>query len=136
MAINTAIEIPSYLFCLFTLDKLGRRPTLIGTQLISGLACLATIIIPSDSGWKHWIIVLLSTIGKFATSAAFAVVFLQVNPKSSYLYKLFQSKQHQKKNYNYNYNTILNFRSVRCFQHQLGALHWAVALYFLELVVY
>ena len=84
MAINTAIEIPSYLFCLFTLDKLGRRPTLIGTQLISGLACLATIIIPSDSDWKHWIIVLLSTIGKFATSAAFAVVFLQVNPKSSY----------------------------------------------------
>ena len=78
MAINTAIEIPSYLFCLFTLDKLGRRPTLIGTQLFSGLACLATIIIPSGS---DWIIVLLSSLGKFATSAAFAVVFLQVNSK-------------------------------------------------------
>ena len=91
MAINTAIEIPSYLFCLFTLDKLGRRPTLIGTQLFSGLACLATIIIPSGS---DWIIVLLSSIGKFATSAAFAVVFLQVNSKIFQVISVQMSSKH------------------------------------------
>ena len=30
MAINLVTEIPAYVFCLLTLDKLGRRPTLIG----------------------------------------------------------------------------------------------------------
>ena len=77
MAINVTIEIPSYLFCLLTLDKLGRSPTLIATQLFSGLACLATLIIPVL--WGHWPKVVLATVGKFATSAAFAIVFLQVS---------------------------------------------------------
>ena len=33
MAINVLAEIPSYLACMFILDKSGRRPILIGTQL-------------------------------------------------------------------------------------------------------
>ena len=32
MAITTVIEIPSYIFCILTLDKLGRRPILIGKR--------------------------------------------------------------------------------------------------------
>ena len=43
---------------------------------VSGLACLATFLVPSS--WGHWPLVMLSTLGKFATSAAFAVIFLQV----------------------------------------------------------
>ena len=33
MAINVLIEIPSYLSCIFILDKFGRRSTVIVTQL-------------------------------------------------------------------------------------------------------
>ena len=96
MAINVLAEIPSYLACMFILDKSGRRPILIGTQLgneiiakyilvyhlmqilisASGLACLTTLLVPST--WGHWPLVVLSTLGKFATSAAFALIYLQV----------------------------------------------------------
>ena len=42
----------------------------------SGIACLAIQFIPIT--WGNWPAVILSTIGKFLTSSAFAVVFLQV----------------------------------------------------------
>ena len=40
MAINVLIEIPSYLSCIFILDKFGRRSTVIVTQLGKELYCL------------------------------------------------------------------------------------------------
>jgi OCT family organic cation transporter-like MFS transporter 4/5 len=40
------VEIPAYIGGMFVMDKLGRRPTLSGGLIISGIACLITGLVP------------------------------------------------------------------------------------------
>ena len=40
MAVGVLIEIPSYLFCLLGLNRFGRRPLLVQTQLLTAVSCL------------------------------------------------------------------------------------------------
>ena len=94
MALGVLIEVPSYLFCCLTVDKydeffhlysfahefllsrFGRRPILLLTHFLCLSACLAALLVPSD--WDPSVVVALSTIAKFGTTAAFAVVLLVV----------------------------------------------------------
>ena len=40
------VEIPSSLLGMYLMDKLGRRPTITGCLIISGLSCLVTGLSP------------------------------------------------------------------------------------------
>ncbi len=44
--ISGAVEIPAYLFCQLTMNRLGRRWTLSGTMILGGIALLLTMAIP------------------------------------------------------------------------------------------
>ena len=77
MALGVVIEVPSYLMCAFGMDSLGRRALLIATQLTCALFSLGSLLIPEGVG--SWAVVACSTLAKFATTAAFTVVILQVS---------------------------------------------------------
>ncbi|XP_076063522.1 organic cation transporter protein-like isoform X2 [Oratosquilla oratoria] len=67
------VEIPSYVFAYFALDRMGRKGTLSFVLLLGGIACLISGFIPEDISW---LIVTLSLVGKFGIAAAFAVVYV------------------------------------------------------------
>jgi OCT family organic cation transporter-like MFS transporter 4/5 len=74
--VSVLVELPSYAFCMFTMDRFGRRPMLVLTQLLAGVPCLLSLFVPA--AWGHTPVVVLATIAKFGTSAAYAIVILQV----------------------------------------------------------
>jgi OCT family organic cation transporter-like MFS transporter 4/5 len=47
--IYRVVEIPAYIGGMFVMDKLGRRPTLSGGLIISGIACLITGLVPEGN---------------------------------------------------------------------------------------
>ncbi|XP_069946223.1 organic cation transporter protein-like [Cherax quadricarinatus] len=65
------VEIPSYIFTFLVLDRLGRKGSLAFLFLLSGVACFISGFIYEGN---YWLMVLLSLLGKFGISAAFAVV--------------------------------------------------------------
>lgn len=81
MALGVFIEIPSYLFCVFTLDRFGRRPIVVFTNLVCGICSFLVVLVPQT--WDPWVTITLATVAKFGTTAAFTVVLLQVNFISS-----------------------------------------------------
>ncbi|XP_053397695.1 organic cation transporter protein-like [Mercenaria mercenaria] len=76
-AINSSMELGAYLLCLLTLNKVGRKVLHAGTMILGGVACLCTIftVLYADKS-LYWITVVLSNVGKFGVSAAFAVIYV------------------------------------------------------------
>ena len=77
MALGIVIEIPSYLFCIFTIDNFGRKPVLILTHFICAFCSLAALPVIYFKG-PAWIVTAMATVAKFGTTAAFTIVLLQV----------------------------------------------------------
>ena len=75
---SIAVEIPGYVFCLLTINKVGRRPVLSLCQIISGLACIVCAFLQyyGNNNNINLVLLLLSLLGKFGASAAFAIVYL------------------------------------------------------------
>ena len=48
------MEIPAYIGGIFVMDKLGRRPTLSGGLIISGIACLITGLVPEGELFYYY----------------------------------------------------------------------------------
>lgn len=69
--LSAFIEIPSYIFCILVMDGWGRKPVLVFTQVLAGVTCIiAGFDIPA------WLITIMTLLGKFGASAAFAIVYL------------------------------------------------------------
>ncbi|XP_075163047.1 SLC22A family member [Haematobia irritans] len=66
------VEIPGFLLPLVIMDRFGRRYSMFGTMLISGLCCLATVFIPQDAAIAQ---LTLFLIGKLAITASFQVLY-------------------------------------------------------------
>ncbi len=47
--VRRLIEFPAYIGGIFLMDKLGRRPTLSGGLIVSGIACLITGLVPEGN---------------------------------------------------------------------------------------
>jgi len=73
--LSALVELASYVFCLLTLDIAGRKALQCGAMLVAGVACVATMI-PVIVEGPEWITQVLSLIGKFGASAAFAVIYI------------------------------------------------------------
>lgn len=74
-ALSAAMELPSYLFCILSLDRFGRKGILTFSQILAGTTCIAaaTISLPEQLEYLRTGLTLL---GKFGASAGFAVVFV------------------------------------------------------------
>ncbi|XP_064466982.1 beta-alanine transporter-like [Ornithodoros turicata] len=71
--ISGAAEIPGIILAWVTMDRIGRRPVMIATMLLGGVACTSTFFLPSDA---VWVAVSLSSIGKMAITASFAIIYI------------------------------------------------------------
>ncbi|EFX70747.1 hypothetical protein DAPPUDRAFT_60927, partial [Daphnia pulex] len=67
-----SMQIPAYIGGMFVMDKLGRRPTLSGGLIISGIACLITGLVPED---PPAIRITFSMFGKLFISCVLATVY-------------------------------------------------------------
>ena len=74
-ALSAAMEIPSYIFCIFSLDRVGRKGILCFSQLLAGSTCILAAVLPLPADLA-FVKIILSLIGKFGTAAGFAVVFV------------------------------------------------------------
>jgi len=66
------VEIPAHVFSMFVMDKAGRRLTLTSGLIVSGLACLATGLVPSDPAVYQ---IICSLVGKFFATVSFDTVY-------------------------------------------------------------
>ncbi|KAK4024994.1 hypothetical protein OUZ56_010492 [Daphnia magna] len=71
-AVMGAVEIPAYISGIFLVDKLGRKPTLSGGLIASGVACLITGLVPED---PPAIRITFSMLGKLFISCVMATVY-------------------------------------------------------------
>jgi len=70
--LSMVAEVPSYLIGIFVMNRYGRRITLSGGLLLSGLACLITGLVPGD---PPVIRMVFSLLGKFFISCVLATVY-------------------------------------------------------------
>ncbi|XP_017769527.1 PREDICTED: carcinine transporter [Nicrophorus vespilloides] len=70
--LSCAVEIPSYLMCWLIIDRWGRRWPLCLSMIISGISCIATVLLPQDAVTATLILYLIS---KFAIAAAFLIIY-------------------------------------------------------------
>lgn len=71
--ISGAVEIPAYLFLLFTLNRWGRRNILCGCMLTAGTMLLLTMAVPDN---MNWLVVVLAMLGKMAITSSYGTVYI------------------------------------------------------------
>lgn len=71
--ISGAVEIPGYLFLLFTLNRWGRRNILCGCMLFAGTLLLLTMAVPDG---HDWMVVTLAMLGKMAITSSYGTVYI------------------------------------------------------------
>ncbi|KAL0276166.1 UNVERIFIED_CONTAM: hypothetical protein PYX00_003790 [Menopon gallinae] len=74
VAISGLIELPGALTCTFLMERYGRRLTVMGSNLLSGVACLLIMAVPE--GGSHWPRVVLAALGMVGTSVSFPTIYL------------------------------------------------------------
>ena len=67
------VEIPAVLLSVPLINRIGRRPSVVGTHLLTGAAILCIMAVPR---WLAWPKLALGMLGKFAASAAFGIMYL------------------------------------------------------------
>ncbi|XP_046363834.2 organic cation transporter protein-like [Haliotis rufescens] len=73
--ISSAVETMSYVACVLLLDRVGRKLLHCTSMFVGGLACVA-VLFPVIYLAPSWVTILLSMIGKFGASAAFAIIYV------------------------------------------------------------
>ncbi|XP_022094316.1 organic cation transporter protein-like [Acanthaster planci] len=69
--VSGAVEIPSLILCVYLMERVGRRLTLVAFYISGGLACLVTIFLPLGA-WRAGV----AMVGKFAIAAAFNHIYV------------------------------------------------------------
>ncbi|XP_043206324.1 organic cation transporter protein-like [Amphibalanus amphitrite] len=67
------VEIPAVLISVPLINRIGRRPSMVVTHLLTGAAILCIMAVPR---WLAWPKLVLGMLGKFAASAAFGIIYL------------------------------------------------------------
>ncbi|XP_077503015.1 organic cation transporter protein-like isoform X1 [Amblyomma americanum] len=71
--ISGAAEVPGVCLAWYFMDRHGRRPVMVFSMLLGGLACIATVFAASDSAWPT---VMLCSLGKMSITASFATIYV------------------------------------------------------------
>ncbi|XP_064652869.1 organic cation transporter protein-like isoform X2 [Lineus longissimus] len=73
--LSGAVELPAYVVLIFTMDRFGRRKSIIASMLIGGIACLACCPILDNEPLQP-LLVTFAMIGKFGISASFSIIYV------------------------------------------------------------
>lgn len=65
------VEIPAQIFCMLTMDRIGRKPLLGFSQILAGCACIAAGLVEI-----RWLQIVLAILGKFGATSSFSIVFV------------------------------------------------------------
>jgi len=68
------IEIPANFFCVYAMDKFGRKPLLVFSQILAGVSCIAAGLMTEY--YAGWLPTVLSIIGKFGATCSFTIIFI------------------------------------------------------------
>lgn len=71
--ISGAVEVPGVCLAWYFMDRRGRRPVMLFSMLLGGLACIATVFVPSELAWPT---VALCSLGKLSITASFATIYV------------------------------------------------------------
>ncbi|CAL8077574.1 unnamed protein product [Orchesella dallaii] len=74
-AIAGAVEVPAYLFLLFSLNRFGRKIVLCGCMLAGGAFMSACAFLPESDDW-NWVLVSFAMIGKMCITASYGVIYI------------------------------------------------------------
>uniref|UniRef100_A0A7M5XG06 Major facilitator superfamily (MFS) profile domain-containing protein n=1 Tax=Clytia hemisphaerica TaxID=252671 RepID=A0A7M5XG06_9CNID len=74
-ALTTIVEFPANILLMYFLNLIGRRNTIGGSIIVSGISCLAVAFIPKQ-GVYNWIRVAMGMFGKFWITFAFSGVYI------------------------------------------------------------
>ncbi|XP_050536358.1 organic cation transporter protein [Daktulosphaira vitifoliae] len=74
MFVMAAVEIPSYMFVIVAMDRLGRRFLNSSMMIIGGISLLSSAFFPPDPLYQS-ISTIVVFVGKFCISGAFAVIY-------------------------------------------------------------
>ncbi|XP_043468938.1 organic cation transporter protein-like [Leptopilina heterotoma] len=72
-ALSGAVEVPAYLFLIFTLNKWGRKVILCGCMIASGVFLVATPLVPAG---LDWLTITFVMIAKFAITASYGAIYV------------------------------------------------------------
>nr|XP_054933898.1 organic cation transporter 1-like [Dermacentor andersoni] len=72
-AISGAVEVPGVCIAWYFMDRHGRRPVMLFNMVLGGLACIATVFVPSEIAWPT---VALCSLGKLSITASFATIYV------------------------------------------------------------
>lgn len=73
--LNAAAEMPAYTITALLLDRFGRKPLAIGTQLFSGLFCLVGALAPLHGAWKV-VRMVCGILGIFGMAGTYNLLFI------------------------------------------------------------
>ncbi|XP_031343832.1 organic cation transporter protein-like isoform X2 [Photinus pyralis] len=75
-ALVSLVEIPGNTLAWVCINKIGRKWSLAGSLLISGVTCCLTIFVPAD---MHWLVIVFFLIGKLGVTSAFSVSYVHTS---------------------------------------------------------
>ena len=77
LTLLSLIDFPARFVTLYLLDKIGRKKIYVAFMLLGGIMCMGTIYpVLENSDSLHWLLVLLSILGKMFVSGAFEVLYI------------------------------------------------------------
>lgn len=71
--LSGAVEIPGYVFLLFTLNRFGRKKILSGNLIFAGTTLLLSLLVPQDI---NWLVITLTMLGKMSITASYGTIYL------------------------------------------------------------
>ncbi|XP_034944914.1 organic cation transporter protein [Chelonus insularis] len=75
LALCGLVELPSYIFTIFTMDKLGRRCLVSSFMIIGGLCCIVAASIPESLPGTETVVTTVALFGKSCIAISFAVIY-------------------------------------------------------------
>nr|XP_013004336.1 solute carrier family 22 member 2 [Cavia porcellus] len=70
---SALVEFPAAFIIILTIDRIGRRYPWAMSNVMAGVACLASVFVPDDA---HWLKVILACLGRMGITTAFEIVCL------------------------------------------------------------
>lgn len=70
--ISAVVEVPAAILILLSIDRIGRRLPFALSNLVAGVACLVTAVLPEDIIWLK---ITIATIGRLGITMAFEIVY-------------------------------------------------------------
>ncbi|XP_012506951.1 PREDICTED: solute carrier family 22 member 13-like [Propithecus coquereli] len=68
-----AVEVPARYSSIFMMQRLGRKWSQLGTQVLGGLMCITIVFIPAD---LPVVVTMLAVVGRIATAATFTIAYV------------------------------------------------------------